>query len=507
MAIVRRNIIAIVALCANFTFGHLNGQKSDNIPAKTSNNINCVNQAVTLKLESKRSGYAYKWSGPHGYKSTSKSPITNIPGTYTAQLTNLKTGQTSKETIVVSVDTISPKEVTAIVSGVLDCNRTLVTLSGNSKTAKVLYEWKGPKGFKSAQKEDEIGVPGNYVLTVTNPLNGCETKKVLTVVQNIKAPEDVNATVSGVITCNAKEVELIGSSSTKGVEYKWTGKDFVQSSRETKAAQSGKYKLVVTNPDNNCTSETEVIVTASIKPPSLSGFKAKDTITCKKDKTKLLVTSVTKGAVFEWSGPKGFSFSGKSFETSIPGNYILTALNPANGCSISKSAEVLKDISTPKDLKINSPKEISCIDTVITLTPVSTNKNLIYQWSGPNGFSSSDKIINVDKTGIYQVQASKMSNGCSNSESVKVTSNVSYPQDVSAKSSGSISCESKKVKLSGKSSTEKVHFDWKGPKGFISKLDEAIVELPGEYFLSVTHPVSGCKVETQVTVNGKVCNE
>jgi hypothetical protein len=477
------------------------------IKASASGNINCVNTSVSLNCSVAGKGTIYKWTGPNGYLSTSKNPETAIPGKYIVCIINPETGITYKDSVIISIDTIPPREVAAASSGMLTCNNVVITLSGSSTTPGVEYQWQGPGNFESNEKNPAVVIPGIYTLTVTNPVNGCSVKTDLKVHQDIKPPEDVNATVSGVLTCNAQKVTLTGTSTTKGAEYKWTGQGLDKASRELHVSMPGIYEFEVTNPENGCRSKANVTVEQNIRPPAEVVATTSDTITCKINSVKLTASSTTKEAIFNWSGADGLTSSEHFLITSTPGSYTLQVTNPENGCSMHKTATVIKDINPPEDIKIISSGEITCSDEMVTLTCISSTSDVAYRWSGPDSFLSTSAALKVDKKGIYYVEATKISNGCSVTESFTVKENISYPKDVTASPSGIISCETPRVKLSGKSSTSKVNFAWTGPGGFISDLQEPGVNLPGKYTLTVTNPINDCKSETSVTVPGKVCKK
>ena len=474
------------------------------IKASASGNLNCINTLVTLNCSSDNAGVSYKWSGPNGYVSTAPNPATNIPGVYTISVTNPATNTISTAKVTVALDTAAPAGVTATASSILTCKDTLITLTGSSTTKDVSYSWQGPEGFISSQKNTAISVPGIYLLTVTNPVNGCSAKANVTAIQNIKPPEDVNATVSGALTCKIKSVTLNGMSSTKGVNYAWKGAGSSAKSKTFDATAPGIYELEVTNPLNGCKSEAKVTVHQRTSPPEITVAKP-DTLTCKTGTVKLTASSATSGTVFEWSGPDNIVSSGQALTTGIPGTYRLKVINPENECTASKEITVIQDTAPPKKVEIVSSGMITCSADKVSLTCSSADAGISCNWTGPEGFKSSLVSTKVSKKGTYYVEAVKKSNGCRVTESIVVSENTSPPEGVEATSSGKISCETPKVKITGKSTTDKVTFAWTGPDGFKSDLQEPVTSKPGNYTLTVTDPANKCKAETSVTVAGETC--
>jgi hypothetical protein len=496
-------ILVLAGLYLNQT---LFSQDISDIKASKSGDINCISTTVTLKCNSAGAGTVYNWTGPSGYVSTAQNPVTAIPGEYTISITNPLTGITSTANVFVALDIMTPAEVIAKASGILTCNDMLTTLTGNSTTQGVVYEWQGPEGFTSFQKEQETSIPGIYLLTVTNPGNGCTSKTNVTVIQNIKPPEDVIATASGVLTCNIQKVRLTGTSSTKGVNYNWTGPGLNVQSPICEISKSDNYVLKVTDPVNGCSSEASVTVQQNIAPPAELVATVADTLTCKIREVMLIASSASEGTIFNWSGPKGFASSEHTLMTGMPGDYTLHAINPKNGCSASKKVTVIQD-TAHAEIKVISSGMITCKADTVTLTCITSTTNLTYDWHGPDDFSSGLASPKISRKGTYYVEATKISNGCSATESTIVTENISFPEEVMATASGVISCATSHVKLTGKSSTDKVNFIWTGPDGFRSDLQEAVTKLPGKYTLAVIKPVNGCRSETSITVYGEVCEK
>jgi hypothetical protein len=477
------------------------------IKANASGNLDCVNTFVTLNCNADGEGVSYTWTGPDGYVSTAQSPVTTRPGKYTVSVTNPVTNTTATADIVVKMDTSAPVGVVAEAHGILSCMNSIITLSGSSTTAGVVYGWEGNGNFSSAKQDPEITVPGIYRLTVTNPVNGCNSFANVTVQQNIKPPEDVNATVSGTLTCNMQKVTLTGMSSTKDVNYEWAGPDSTIQSKVYEVLTPGIYALYVTDPVNGCTSDASVTVERNIQPPADLEAAASDTLTCKNSEARLTASASTPGTIFDWSGPDGLTYTGQTLTTNAPGTYTLKAVNPENECSADKTVTVVRDTTPPEIIRVQSSGIITCKTGVATLSCTSPAKGVSYHWNGPYGYSSVSAAPEVTAEGNYTVVVTKTSNGCSATKSITVTENKSVPADVTAVSSGVISCETPVVKLTGESSSDSAIYAWTGPDGFSSDLKQPQVSLPGKYMLTVIDAISGCKSETSVTVDGEMCTK
>ena len=349
-------------------------------------------------------------------------------------------------------------------------------------------------------------MPGIYNLTVTNSANGCSSFASAEVKQNIVRPEGVTASASGILTCKTPGVMLSGSSVTKDVSFNWTGPDFTSKQQKAEIKSPGKYVLTVTNPVNGCNSTATVTVIQNTKEPEGAKAIALDTLTCKTSKVKLSASSTSGGTVYKWTGPGNFTSQTQNTIAVTPGNYTVEITDPVTGCSAKRSVIVLKNIKEP-ETDIAPSGVLTCSVKSVTLKTKPAVKNTTYKWSGPDDFSSASPEPSVVKAGIYNVTVTSILTGCSSSKSVEVKVNMTSPQGVAAKATGSLSCATPKVKLSGTSSTEGITYRWSGPQDFVSTLKTPEVNLPGTYTLYATNPENGCVSKTDVTVQGEKCAE
>lgn len=131
---------------------------------------------------------------------------------------------------------------------------------------------------------------------------------------------------------------------------------------------------------------------------------------------------------------------------------------------------------------------ITCAMPTVTLDVV-TNISVTYQWSGPNGFTSTIRNPQVTVNGVYSVNVT--SGGASATSSVTVGQDIAKP-DVSASVVGVFTCLTNVVTLSAGSTVSGVTYAWSGPGAFTASSKSAAISLPGTYEVKVTNPVNGC---------------
>jgi valyl-tRNA synthetase len=146
--------------------------------------------------------------------------------------------------------TIIPNSIATATGGVITCGNTSIQIDGMSSIAGSSFVWTGPGGFTSTDEDPIVSVPGIYTLTV-NTQSNCPTSDTALVTLNNALP-DVTAT-GGNLDCISGDVQLMGSSSTPGVSYVWTGPaGFSSTMQNPVVTDIGTYTLVVTAL-NGCT--------------------------------------------------------------------------------------------------------------------------------------------------------------------------------------------------------------------------------------------------------------
>lgn len=238
-----------------------NNSVPEEVAAIVQDTLTCMQNSVTLTGTSGTSGMTYSWSGPYGFNSTEQTPTVNNPGKYRLTVTDPESGCNSSASVLVENSTWYPTDVITRVSGILTCNDTVVTLTGSSSLSGATYSWLDPNNFTITGNTAVVSVPGEYILTVTNTVNGCSESTNITVKQDIKAPEDLTASVGDTLNCTLTTTILSASTTLNNATYEWTGPEvFTSNEQNTTTVLPGKYNVTATNPDNGCSSVKQVTV-------------------------------------------------------------------------------------------------------------------------------------------------------------------------------------------------------------------------------------------------------
>jgi hypothetical protein len=346
--------------------------------------------------------------------------VVSAPGTYIVTATfGLKS---ESDTVTVTENEELP-DLTASVSGEINCAAASVVLSASSPIPGVAFRWSGPMEFFSSQPKTTTTVPGNYTAIVINPLNGCTSVDTVTVWQNADVPEDIVATTEEISACDQTEVTLKGMCSTSGVIYNWSGPGgFTSAEQNSVVTDPGIYILAVTDSSNGCSVSASVFVEHHIANSLNPVATASGILTCV-DTIVTLTGSANSGSVtYSWLDPNGFTSNEMAPVVSIPGKYILTVNDMVTGCTDSASVVVEQNIMPPSGLTASASDTLDCGVISVTLSASSATGGITYLWKDQqDNVISNEQFAVTSIPGNYSVTAADPVNGCKTIEHVTVT--------------------------------------------------------------------------------------
>ena len=237
-----------------------------------------------------------------------------------------------------------------------------------------------------------VSTIGTFEVTVTDSKNGCTNVTCITISEDMN-PRSAVITGGENITCTNTTCDLDASNSTPsiGLTYEWFGPNgFTSNTDQVTVTIPGIYSLIVTNSINGCTDEAEIEVLEDTEPP-IANITGGETLTCINTTSELDASSSSPFALtYEWSGPNNFSANSDLVIVGVAGTYSVTVTNVLNGCTDISEIEVSED-TEPPIANITGGETLTCINTSSELDGSNStpSANLTYEWSGPNGFSSS----------------------------------------------------------------------------------------------------------------------
>ncbi len=387
-----------------------------NINAGSNIRFTCSHTIDSLNGSSSTPGATFSWSGPSYFSNIAVNQVFNTisSGNYFLYVTDPVSGCFSKDTVVVTHDTLAPVINHNLQVDLLTCKTQTLSLD-----AAPLYSvgdnlhWSG-NAF-SQNNPATITNPGNYTLTITSGSNDCISKDTFTVFQNIVLPTISAPAVLDTITCSRDSVLLPASSSTTNAILYWKNSQGDSLLNNSYTDSSGSYVAYALDTVNGCISALIRSVSQYTTPPVVNVPAGPLSINCSFSSATLNGNSPNVGASLNWSGPSGFS-SGNPATVNQQGVYSLTVTNPQNGCIATDSVAVLLQ---------NILILTSCNDTIIcngstanlSAVPIGGTPGFSYSWS--NGGNSQNITVAPGDTTNYSVTITDNA-GCVGTDTVRV---------------------------------------------------------------------------------------
>lgn len=398
--------------------------------------ITCLQLSVVLMGSVNPAGGsnpAYSWSTNNGVinGSPNQQTITVIaPGWYYLSVLNTVTGCIGIDSIEITASSDVPL-VNAGPDKNLFCVPSVIQLSGSGSVGS--YMWTGP-GFVSGSNTltPTVNLPGVFVLTVTNPLNGCANSDTMVVIAN-NTPPTATAGMPQVITCAQPTIQLNGSGSASGpgITYQWTGPGTIQNNTTLLPTVSvaGVYILTVSNATNGCTATSNVLVTSGNDLPMANAGPVQMLLCDPGTLTLQGAGSTGSNFTYQWSGPGTIVNNGTlNPVVAEAGIYTLTVTNTTNACSATSTVTV--NPATIPAVSIPVPEPLSCQNTQINLDGTTAGNNLSYSWTSIGGAfatGSEQAQVTVTQPGYYYLAVKNDVSGCIGRDTVLLEGNTEAP--------------------------------------------------------------------------------
>ncbi|MGR3809120.1 Ig-like domain-containing protein [Jiulongibacter sp. NS-SX5] len=433
----------------------------------SSNEPICSGQDLNLTANSLGPGTTYSWVGPNGFTSNQQNPTisnasVNAQGNYTCTVD--QSGCTASATLSVDVDQ-SPTASIGLIDnascGLADGEIT-INFPNTSGRSAIEFSINGGGNYP-------YNVPDNSGSTTITGL-AADTYDIWVRWGNNECPIDLpDATIineTGTMTMSSSPTVCAGNSAnisasldnaSGSVNYSWSNGIGGGASKVVSPSVTTVYSVTGTDA-TGCTATGTVSVNVNPLPnPSISG----NSPVCLGGTIDLTANG---GSSYSWTGPglsatpgNNLVISDASF--SEEGNYIVNVTD-ANGCQATANTFVDVEITVfpTADIDVNN----ICVGQNLQLRATGGTS---YQWSGPNGFTSSSQdpqinTVSLSAAGTYTVTAFTAS-GCYGTATVEAF--ITQP-NVTASNTSPV-CTGQAVDFSASGGTS---YSWSGPNGFSS---------------------------------------
>jgi gliding motility-associated-like protein len=374
-----------------------------NAEAGPTQELNCDIGEITIDGNGSSLGdFSYQWEGPGLTDVNTLSILVDEPGTYQLTVTNNFNGCSSTDQVVITQDIAVPVP-DILLPEVLTCATTVVTLdaSNSSQASTIVYEWTTNNGNIVGQQDSlitAVNQPGQYTLNIYNQANECENSMTIDVAQDIEQPV-ANAGDDYLMDCWEPTDELNANGSSAGPEfaYQWTTENGRILSGENTLTPvidaAGIYSLWVTDMDNGCVDDDDVLVSQTYPATSVQVGQPP----CYGDPGHIFIPEVIGGTapfVYSIDGGNDY-FTGGNFTNLNPGNYNVV-VQDVNGCEYETMVSIEQPDSMVVLLTVDET-EIQFGETHQIITQVNIPEDEISQinWTNAESLSCDDCLLPV----------------------------------------------------------------------------------------------------------------
>lgn len=474
--------------------------------AITVDDVNCngnFDGNINLTVGGGTFPYTYSWS--NGV--SAQDPVNLFAGTYNVLVTDANGCTISGSAVVNEPQPLTysytKTDVTCngLTNGSID-----VTVSGGTQPYN--YSW-----TNGATTQDLTGLGSSSYTVYISDANNCQVVSYPSILVDqpavlIATGSSVACPTPGATTTNVTLL-IFGGSAPYQISYDNGNTYYAPGVYSATLPIDSLYNIVVKD-SNNCISPATYSVTV---PPAVEITNVTFNPCVTPGASTVTLTSATTGGngpyQISWDGGTTFGSAG-NYSTNLPFNtsYTVVAMD-ANGC-----ASVPLVINVPDSLHLSATAatfagnyNISCAGmsdgSITTLTSGGTTA-YTWQWSGPNGFSSSSASIASLGAGTYNLILTD-ANQCTKSLTVTITEPATLTSSLSAATVNggyNISCSGLSdgsITSSNNGGTAPYSFAWTGPNNYSANTSSISNLEAGSYTLVVTDQ-NGCTATNTITL-------
>ena len=338
------------------------------------------------------SGYLWRFQNVVNQPTSTNSSVTYASaGIYNVELVATSTrGCKDSITVPIIIDSIPILNF----GGTQNTCGTSLTL--DAKNTGATYLW----STNATARTITANTSGTYKVTVTLPgTQAC--KKVDSVVVNLNTPVNPDLGVD-FSSCG----DTILDAKNPGSTYSWVWSSGSSSSRMINVSTTDTFRVTVTD-QNGCLGLDTVIATVTTPPAVNVGA---DINVCAG--TAVTLDAGNLGKTFNWSN----GGSTQTLSNPTKGFYIVTVTDPTTLCSTNDSINI--SYKPAPAFNLGTDKKIC--GTQGTLLNAGSITNGSYLWSD----NSTLQTLTANQTGTYWAKITDNGNGCSTTDTIKVTINT-----------------------------------------------------------------------------------
>lgn len=483
--------------------------------ASLNEQITCDSTFVTLigEVNGAPEDYTYAWTPFFASEDTLSQALiytTDQPGTYVFQAQSVINGCIGTDVVQVIVNNNLP--IIAFGSSVFPCQADTFRLQAfvDPMDASYTYEWSGP-GIQA--DADSLGVLintiGTYTFTVTNNDTGCSATDMITVTEQTCVP-CLELTPVDTLDCTTFTVDIVMEfcRDCVGCTLQWSdvnGELPGEEGLSLTVNTPGMYTLTATDLLGFSNSLTaEVLLLNDLPQVSLGPDRM---LTCNSSSLILqnLEDNLSGDFTYRWESltTGDLSENGPELIVNTADTYVLEVTNLLTNCSQTDTLVVNENL-VPPIAEAGLDQQLTCQSNAVVLDGTgSTLSGVTYAWTGPStgclsGLATNTPVANC--TGLYTLMVTSNTNGCTATDTVRVTQNEELPE-LTPLPDTVLNCTAESITLVATPPTM-VNFTTRwcplnelGEElsfACVPNMPDFMVDTPGQYQYTVVNDDTGC---------------
>lgn len=363
-----------------------------------------------------------------GCKSTKSVQVTASVGVPVFTVTS-----PSNFTVGCSTSSITSMQVTSVITSPVPsvaCQYTFVP-PGFTGT---------PTTFSFNPNQNNIILPGTWVVWVRDQTNNCVSSQSISIIQNTIAPNVDFIQPLSILTCKEPTMVLNGLSTNPNTTITWTVPAIPSNSvnptpnatcvinpaatgATANITSVGTWTVGAVDNNNLCRATKTVQIIQDIRLPIFTISAASNSIINCKDPSVLIVPVIgnTLAAAlvptYTWIPPVGSPASASSYNTLSPGTHTALSISSVNGCTTSATINVASDLTAPALVSAGLFTLDCATNPTVSIIPVITGSTtgFTYSWTVPAGAITSNltsSLLTSNSIGNYTIVVTNTINGC-----------------------------------------------------------------------------------------------
>lgn len=516
--------------------------------------LGCDPAQILVTTNDQGPGFSYAWY----YNTVSSTQagdgrqiFATQPGNLILCVLNSTTGCTAYDTIMVILPELPIAEAVPTTEGVT-CTTDCVTINAANVDPALRYRWEILNGNPALVDSATINTPnftvcgpGRFRLIVTDPITGCSNDEAdpndeVTVADNRIFPSacvNSGTDVDREQNCDGTPLVFDAScSSNAGLDVTYTWYPVNADGTLGAAAGSGltigftelgMYAVLVQETTSGCTDTAFASIIPNTNAPAVAVAEP-SAIDCNTNSSMLTATLTPNDPTytFVWVMTDGGTLA-PGTENSLtptaltPGTYQIVVTNPANQCEAEATVIVTETRQSPEALISNAPETLvlTCANQgTLVLDGRDSEDGMNYQWylgdlNTPIAGATTDTLV-ADVEGLYILQVTNPTTGCSGETGATVTSENETPTVVLDQLEATLTCVETTATVTATilNAADFIVDAWVGdsPEATASIVSvspnglELTVNGPGVYTLRVESTTSGCVGEADFIVTQSI---